>query len=152
MSATSTVEAETPALGRVPTTIDPAVDLAAKPPGGGSSWSDSIFVCGQVQADGHDLALHADGTHELVPVTPLAQDAGRLLDNPGSPFVFPTEWVITIPSRDTRLTVTTTIVDQEVPGLGGLSVYEGAATYIGTYLGGDVSGRTYVEQLGNWSP
>ena len=94
--------------------------------------------------------LRTDGTHELVPVTPLARNAGRLFTSPTSGFVFPTQWTLTIPSRDTRLTVTTTVVNQETPGLG-TSVYEGAATFDGTYRGEPVSGRTYVEQLGNWT-
>lgn len=93
--------------------------------------------------------LHPDGTHELVPVTPLAQDARRFLSSSGD-FVFPTEWTLTIPSRDTQLTVTATVVEQEVEGLG-TSTFEGAATFSGVYRGAQVNGRTYVEQLGNWS-
>ena len=96
--------------------------------------------------------LHPDGTHELLPVVPLAREARRLCASPTSPYVFPTEWTITIPSRDTRLIVTATVIDQVIPGLPGTSVYEGAATFTGTYRGAAVTGRTYVEQLGNWTP
>lgn len=94
--------------------------------------------------------LHPDGTHELVPVRPLADAAERFHESPTSDFAFPTKWTVRIPSRETVLFVTTTSIDQEIGGLG-TSIYEGAATFEGTYRGRPVSGRTYVEQLGNWS-
>ena len=94
--------------------------------------------------------LHPDGTHEIVPVEPLADTAERFHESTENDFAFPTKWTVTIASRDTRLEVVTTSVDQEIPGLG-TSIYEGAATFSGRYLGQDVVGRTYVEQLGNWS-
>lgn len=94
--------------------------------------------------------LRPDGTHEVVPVTPLADTAARFHESSENNFAFPTRWTVTIASRDTSLEVVTTSVDQEIPGLG-TSIYEGAATFSGRYLGQDVVGRTYVEQLGNWS-
>ena len=116
---------------------------------------DKVAVWDIRSADGTGIeeswatVLHADGPHELVPVVPLAQDARRWLDTAGG-FSFPTEWTLRIPARDTELTVTATVVDQEVPGLGA-STFEGAAPFAGTYGGRPVSGRTYVEQLGNWT-
>ena len=94
--------------------------------------------------------LHPDGTHELVPVTPLADSAERFHESSENAFAFPTKWTVSIASRDARLEVVTTSVDQEIPGLGA-SIYEGAATFTGTYLGQVVHDRTYVERLGNWT-
>ncbi len=95
--------------------------------------------------------LRPDGTHELVTVTPLAQTAGRFWRSQTGRAVYPTQWTVTIPSRDATLTVTSSVLGQEVPGLGPTSAYEGTATVSGTYAGEDVRGLTYVEQLGNWA-
>jgi Lipocalin-like domain/CrtC N-terminal lipocalin domain len=94
--------------------------------------------------------LHANGNHELVPVTPLADSADRFHESAENHFAFPTKWTVSIPSCDASLEVITTSINQEIPGLG-TSIYEGAATFSGKYLGQVVEGRTYVEQLGNWS-
>ena len=94
--------------------------------------------------------LHPNGTHELVPVTPLAIDADRFHESAENDFAFPTRWTVAIESCDTRLDVITTSINQEIPGLG-TSIYEGAATFSGRYFGHAVEGRTYIEQLGNWS-
>lgn len=94
--------------------------------------------------------LHPDGTHELVPATPIAEKARRYWTSPTGQ-VFPTQWTISIPSRNTRLTVTTTSPAQEAPAPTG-SIYEGAAAFVGTYDGRRVSGQTYAEMVGDWTP
>ena len=105
---------------------------------------------GKGPEDSWATILDADGTHELVPVTPLADAAERFHESPDSDFAFPTKWTVTIPSRDTELVVVTTSINQEIGGMG-TSIYEGAATFEGRYLGRGIRGKTYVEQLGNWS-
>ena len=113
---------------------------------------DLALLDGRAAEESWATLLHPDGTHELVPVTPVAEGAGRLYADPDSGFVFPTEWRLSIPSRAADLIVTTTSQAQVIPGVGGTSYYEGAATVSGTYHGEPVNGRTYVEQVGNWSP
>ena len=112
---------------------------------------DARSVDGTGPEESWATVLHPDGTHELVPVTPLATKAGRLWHSLSGSYVFPTQWTVEIPSRQTELTVTATLLQQEVPGLGPTSAYEGAATFSGTYLGKQVEGRTYIEQVGNWN-
>lgn len=93
--------------------------------------------------------LHPDGTHELLPVTPVADHAGRVWTSPVTGQRFPTRWTISIPTRDTVLTVESVIVEQELPALAG-GIYEGLASVTGTYRGAPVNAKTYVEQVGNW--
>ncbi len=112
---------------------------------------DAGSVDGTTARESWATVLHPDGTHELVPVTPLAEGASRHWHSLRGSYVFPTQWTVAIPSRQATLTVTATVLEQEVPGLGPTSAYEGAATVSGTYQGEQVDGRTYIEQVGNWS-
>jgi len=112
---------------------------------------DARSVDGTGPEESWATVLHADGTHELIPVTPLAEEAGRLWHSPRGSYVFPTRWTVDIPARQATLTVTATVLEQEVPGLGPTSAYEGAATVTGIYEGAEVTGRTYIEQVGNWT-
>lgn len=91
--------------------------------------------------------LHPDGTHELLPVAPLEANASRKWTSPATGKTFPTQWVVSIPSRDTELIVISDILEQELSATG---IYEGLATVTGTYRGIPVEAKTYVEQVGNW--
>ncbi|MBL1097689.1 lipocalin family protein [Streptomyces coffeae] len=49
--------APTPVATGIPSVVDPAADLAAQTPGPDETWTDSIYINGEVKADGHDFGL-----------------------------------------------------------------------------------------------
>ena len=63
---------------------------------------------------------------------------------------YPSAWLVTLPGRNTRLTVTPDLKDQELSGLRSISgsYWEGSVTVKGTHLGKPVEGKGYVELVG----
>jgi predicted secreted hydrolase len=92
--------------------------------------------------------LHPDGTHEIVAVNPLADTTSGFWTSPTTGKRYGTRWTVNIPALDANLTVAVSPQGQEVQSFGG--VYEGAGSVTGRYRGKPVTGRAYVEQLGNW--
>jgi hypothetical protein len=115
---------------------------------------DKIAVWDALSASGTQetwaTVLHPDGTHELVPVTPFAQDAGAFWTSPQTGRVYPTRWKITIPTRNTSLTVVASPQQQEIAGPTSARL-EATATFTGKYQGRHVTGKTFVELVGNWT-
>ncbi|CAM5658253.1 Hydrolase OS=Streptomyces griseorubiginosus OX=67304 GN=AQJ54_39845 PE=4 SV=1 [Streptomyces griseorubiginosus] len=95
--------------------------------------------------------LHPDGSYDLAAVRPLADSAHRFWAGPTSGNTYPTRWRLEIPSLKTDVTVRITGTDaQEITGTLGNRL-EGTAAFSGTYEGKKVSGKNYVEMVGNWS-
>ncbi|MHC3470758.1 lipocalin family protein [Streptomyces sp. 7R007] len=92
--------------------------------------------------------LHPDGSYDLAAVKPLADGAHRFWTSPTSGNSYPTRWTVDIPSLRTHLAVGITGSDAQEPE--GDSRYEGTASFSGTYEGKHVTGKNYVEMVGNW--
>ncbi|GAA1942166.1 lipocalin-like domain-containing protein [Kitasatospora viridis] len=92
--------------------------------------------------------LKPNGTTEVVPVQPLAPEAGGFWTSPTTGQRYATHWTVHIPDLNTTLTVSTPLPQQEVQTDGG--IFEGDSTVTGTVRGTPVTGQAYVEQLGNW--
>ncbi|WP_437522253.1 lipocalin family protein [Sorangium sp. So ce726] len=94
--------------------------------------------------------VHADGSHEVVAVEPVANDASELWTSPSSGQEYPTRWCISIPALRTNLTVRITgTVEQELV-INGIGRLEATAAFTGTYRGARVTGKSYVEMFGDW--
>ncbi|HZX07709.1 lipocalin-like domain-containing protein [Kribbella sp.] len=106
-------------------------------------------------AEGKELAyatvLHPDGTHELVGVQPLAATTSGFWTSPATGQRYGTRWTVKIAALDADLTVVAEPRGQERLGAFG-GTYEGASTVTGRVRGKPITGRTYVEQNGNWHP
>ena len=63
---------------------------------------------------------------------------------------YPSAWLVTLPGRNTQLTVTPDLKDQELSGLRSISgsYWEGSVTAKGIQLGQPVEGKGYVELVG----
>jgi predicted secreted hydrolase len=63
---------------------------------------------------------------------------------------YPSAWLVTLPGRNTQLTVTPDLNNQELSGLRSISgsYWEGSVTVKGTHLGQPVEGKGYVELVG----
>lgn len=94
--------------------------------------------------------LHPAGTEEVVAVRPLADTTSGWWTSPTSGKRYGTSWTVRIPALRARLTVVAHPQGQEVqdPASGG--IFEGASDVTGWYEGKPVTGRAYVEQLGDW--
>src|SRR5947209_4445580 len=64
--------------------------------------------------------------------------------------VYPSGWIVSIPSLHATFTVTPDLKDQElaVPGQNFGSYWEGSGTLMGTYAGKSVTGLSYPELTG----
>jgi predicted secreted hydrolase len=96
--------------------------------------------------------LHRDGSQSIVSVSPLAKDATDFATSPTTGQRYAGQWTVEIPGLDTRLTVTATPTLQEIQAHDPFSpgINEAASTVTGSYQGQPVTGRAYVEQMGNW--
>jgi hypothetical protein len=96
--------------------------------------------------------VRRDGSHEVVAVEPVAKHADRFWTSPASGQKYPTRWRINIPALSAHLTVTITGTKNQEFAEGENGRLEGTAAYTGTYKGTKVSGKNYVELIGNWKP
>jgi hypothetical protein len=96
--------------------------------------------------------VRRDGSHEVVAVEPVAERADRFWTSPVSGQKYPTRWRINIPALSTHLTVTITGTNDQEFALGENGRLEATAAFTGTYKNTKVSGKNYVEMIGNWKP
>ena len=97
--------------------------------------------------------MHPDGSHKMVKVKPMISTAKDYWKSSASGKSYPMTYNVIIPELDANLTVNCAVSDQELffPERNDLSHYEGAATILGTYLGKETNGYTYVELVGDWN-
>ncbi|MFD0574881.1 lipocalin-like domain-containing protein [Dactylosporangium darangshiense] len=96
--------------------------------------------------------LHPDGSYGLAAVKPLADGADKLWASPATGKAYPTRWRVDIPSLKTHLTMHSTSTEAR-EFTGGLSPHmEVTAAFTGAYEGREVTGRSHVQMVGNWSP
>ena len=96
--------------------------------------------------------MHRDGSHEIVAVEPVAERADQFWASPTSGQVYPTRWRIKIPALRANLTVDLTGTDNQELAQGDNGRLEATAAFTGTYQNTNVSGKNYVEMIGNWKP
>ncbi|GGP13481.1 hydrolase [Nonomuraea glycinis] len=96
--------------------------------------------------------VRRDGSHEVVAVEPVAERADQFWTSPVSGQKYPTRWRINIPALSTHLTVTITGTDDQEFAQGENGRLEATAAFTGTYKNTKVSGKNYVEMIGNWKP
>jgi predicted secreted hydrolase len=95
--------------------------------------------------------LSPDGSYKVVPVTPVANGASQPWTSPTSGNTYPTAWNITIPSLSANLVVYKTgPAGQELPSPE--AHVEATGSVIGAFDGSLVTGSTFLEQNGNWTP
>lgn len=95
--------------------------------------------------------LHVDGTQTVATMEPLVEKATEYWKSSKSGQNYPTKWIVTIPSLDAILEVTSVIKEQEIISeIPFLNKYEGASTVNGVYRGKNTKGYCYVELLGEW--
>lgn len=130
------------------------------PPKGRWTWMDlnlsngwRISLWDAVAEDGKLLAwvtmIDGDGTHTVIDMVPLIEDASDYWLSTLTRCRYPTRWRVLVPGLDMQLEVVAMPQEQEVNGLS--ARYEGAASVTGWVRGGKVSGYTYVEMVGDWS-
>jgi predicted secreted hydrolase len=115
------------------------------------SNGDELNLWDMFSREGHvhyATVLHPDGTEAVVSVNPLAATTSNLWTSPTTGKRYGTEWTVQIPALDASLDVVARPQGQEVQAYGG--VFEGAGSVTGTYRGKPITGRAYVEQLGDW--
>lgn len=128
------------------------------------TWMNLIMPDGEVVAIWNALdskaeeswatIMRKDGSHEVVAVEPLAAGAGDFWSSGETGQKYPTSWRVRIPAVDADLTVNVTgTAGQEsfLPG-GHMARLEATAAFSGTYRNQPVSGRNYVEMIGDWLP
>ena len=94
--------------------------------------------------------LSPNGSYQVVPVTPVANDASDPWTSPTSGNTYPTEWTITIPALSATLVVSKTgPAGQELPNPD--AHVEATGSLFGTVNGSFVTGSTFLEQNGNWT-
>lgn len=93
--------------------------------------------------------LHADGTHEVVEVTPFSKFPAKKWLSPASGQNYPIEFTVEIPKLDAHLSVTPYPVEQEIVS-DHISKYEAASQISGTYKGKRATGFCYVELVGGF--
>ncbi|NMG41027.1 hydrolase [Chelativorans sp. ZYF759] len=126
------------------------------------TWMNLIMPDGEVVAIWNALdskaeeswatIMREDGSHEVVAVEPLARGAGDFWTSEQTGQKYPTSWRVRIPAVDADLAVDITgPASQEsfLPG-GHMARLEATATFSGTYRNEAVSGRNYVEMIGDW--
>ncbi|BCL26780.1 lipocalin family protein [Streptomyces aurantiacus] len=96
--------------------------------------------------------VHRDGSHEVVAVEPVANSADRFWTSPVSGNKYPTRWRVNIPALNAHLTVTLTGTNDQEMARGENGRLEATAAFTGTYEGKKVSGKNYVEMIGDWKP
>ncbi len=95
-------------------------------------------------------AVHPDGTHIVVPrIAPV--ETSEYWTSPVTGHRYPTRCVFRAPQIDTELIVEVPYKQQEiVSAVDILTKFEGSATVAGTYQGQQVTGRAFLELVGNW--
>lgn len=159
-TGTATIDGRTRQItGR--TWLDRQWGLNVGTPGNHWSWmnfnmpnGDAVALWDAVGADGdtHTWAtvLRRDGSYEVAPVVPLAENASRFWTSPTTGQRYPTRWVVSIPALDTRLTVRIVGEPGQEIVLGGNGRLEATARFEGTYDGARVSGKNFAEMFGDW--
>ncbi len=128
------------------------------------TWMNLIMPDGEVVAIWNALdeqaeeswatVLRSDGSHEVVAVEPLAAGAEAYWTSEQTGQRYPTRWRVRIPALDANLTVNVTGTPAQesfLPG-GHMARLEATAAFSGTYRSQPVSGRNYVEMIGDWKP
>jgi predicted secreted hydrolase len=96
-------------------------------------------------------AVHPDGTHVVVPCAQPVE-ASEYWTSPTTGHRNPTRCVFRAPQIDTELVVEVPYKEQEiVSAVDMFTKLEGSATVSGTYQGQSVTGRSYIEIVGNWT-
>jgi predicted secreted hydrolase len=96
-------------------------------------------------------AVHPDGTHVVVPCNQPVE-ASEYWTSPATGHRYPTRCVFRAPQINTELTVEVPYKQQEiVSAVDMFTKLEGSATVAGTYQGQPVTGRSYLELVGNWT-
>lgn len=95
--------------------------------------------------------LHADGSQEVVEVSPLSNAGTEPFDSTKTGNHYPTHWQIKIPSKNASLTIVANPINQEIiAGDKNGNKYEGASSITGTYDQQSVTGDCFVELVGPW--
>lgn len=128
------------------------------------TWMNLIMPNGDVVAiwnaldaqaeDSWATILRKDGSHEVVAVEPLARGAETFWTSEQTGQRYPTSWRVLIPAVNADLTVNITGTDGQesfLPG-GHMARLEATAAFSGMYRNESVSGRNYVEMIGDWEP
>ncbi|WP_254641810.1 lipocalin-like domain-containing protein [Streptomyces sp. BV129] len=96
--------------------------------------------------------LSPNGKQRVVSVDPLAPQARNFVTSPTTGQHYAGKWTVSIPSMNTKLTVTAKPALQEIqanmPFTPGIN--EADSSVSGTYQGRPVTGQAYVEQFGHW--
>ena len=96
-------------------------------------------------------AVHPDGTHVVVPCAQPVE-ASEYWTSPATGHCYPTRCVFRAPQISTELAVEVPYKQQEiVSAVDMFTKLEGSATVTGTYQGQPVTGRSYLEVVGNWT-
>ncbi|MFE4612057.1 lipocalin-like domain-containing protein [Streptomyces niveus] len=148
-------------LGRAPE----ATQAGGEPPASPMNW---MWICPQLDngvniglAQLRDMvnqeiflaltAVHPDGTHIVAP-TMLPVEATDPWTSPRTGRSYPTRCVVRAPQIDTELIIEVPYKEQEIVSKEpSLTKFEGAAVVTGTYQGQRVTGRAYLELVGDWS-
>ncbi|HTN91427.1 MAG TPA: lipocalin family protein [Sorangium sp.] len=83
-------------------------------------------------------------------VEPLADGVDEIWASPTTGQKYPTRWRVTLPELRAKLTVRITGTPGQELARDGNGRMEAAADFTGTYEGDEVSGKNYVEMIGNW--
>ena len=129
----------------------------------GTHWSwmnfnmpngDAVAIWDAVSPDGETdtwaTVLRKDGSYEVASVEPLVDDASKFWTSPTTGQRYPTRWMVSIPSLDTRLSVRIVGNPGQEIVLGGNGRLEATARFEGTYDGARVSGKNFTEMFGDW--
>jgi len=104
---------------------------------------------GSVDPDSSGTFVHPDGRAEHFTADEFTVDELRHWTSPRTGTTYPTHWRLRIPKYDADLTVTAALDDQElVMFLSGIDYWEGSMHIDGRLLGGQTTGRGYVEMSG----
>jgi predicted secreted hydrolase len=83
-------------------------------------------------------------------VEPVADKADQVWTSPATGQKYPTRWRINIPALDTHLTVHLTGTKNQEMARGTMGRMEATAAFTGTYRNTKVTGKNYVEMIGDW--
>lgn len=116
---------------------------------------DSVVLYDAVSNDGENAwatVVRRDGTHEVVPVEPLARRADRYYTSSTSGDRYPTRWRVNIPALGARLTVTVSGPRKQEITQGSGGRMEATTSFTGVYKGRSVTGKNNVKLIGDWKP
>jgi predicted secreted hydrolase len=92
------------------------------------------------------MIINADGSTRHLINSDFGIQSQGTWQSPATRTLYPSDWLVTVPSENLRLTVSPAIKNQEVPGF--FTYWEGSVVIEGTKKGNPVSGSGYTELTG----